>query len=297
MNDKEKEKRGPEPILEAWMKSATKYWDTMSKTWPSDPEKMSRSFLSQADEMGKAKESMESAMRMWGTLSSAICDMESIESFCHGINSVPEILVKMTQSTWERFFLLQEQWMSKASKLGERTEAYTFDNLDQEAFSAWSAIYEEEFRKFFNVPQLGLTRMYQERANQFVDKFNLFQTAMSDFMRVLYLPMEKSLKVMQQKMEEAGAAGDVPHDYHEYYRNWIKTLEGHFMVLFKSPDYTQTLRKTLNAMGEYMIARHEFFQDILHTLPVPTDRDMDDLYKEMYELKKKLKKIEKNLAI
>ena len=139
--------------------------------------------------------------------------------------------------------------------------------------------------------------MYQERANQFVDKFNLFQAAMSDFMRVLYLPMEKSLKVMQQKLEEAGAEGDVPHDYHDYYRNWIKTLEGHFMVLFKSPDYTQTLRKTLNAMGEYMIARHEFFQDILQTLPVPTDRDMDDLYKEIYELKKRLKKIEKNLAV
>ena len=68
------------------------------------------------------------------------------------------------------------------------------------------------------------------------------------------------------------------------------------MTLFKSKDYTSTLRKTLNAMGDYMIARHEFFQDMLQTLPVPTDRDMDDLYKEIYELKKKLKRIEKKVV-
>jgi hypothetical protein len=296
MENTEKEKRGPEPILEAWMKSASKYWESISKMWPTDPEKMVATFIPRSDEKGDAKESIESALRMWGSLSSKMYDIESIESLCKGINSVPEILVKMTESTWKRFFLLQEQWLGRAAKIGDRVEAFTYENLDQEAFDVWSTIYEEEFKKFFNVPQLGLTRMYQERASQFADKFNLFQNAMSEFMRILYLPMEKSLKVMQQKLEEASADGAFPDDYQDTYRLWIKTLEGHFMVLFKSPEYTQTLRKTLNAMGDYMISRHEFFRDILLTLPVPTDRDMDELYKELYELKKRLKSIEKKLA-
>jgi hypothetical protein len=76
---------------------------------------------------------------------------------------------------------------------------------------------------------------------------------------------------------------------------WIKTLEGHYMTLFRSTEYTQAMSKTINAMEDYTVARHEIVQDYLQMFPVPTNEDMDEVYKEIYELKKKVKALEKRL--
>ena len=104
------------------------------------------------------------------------------------------------------------------------------------------------------------------------------------------------MKVLQDKVEEASAAEKAPETFQDYYRIWIRILEGHYMILFKSPEYTQILRKTLNAMEGFMVARYELFEDVLQTLPVATNKDLDALYREIYEVKKKLKVFAKRLA-
>jgi class III poly(R)-hydroxyalkanoic acid synthase PhaE subunit len=183
--------------------------------------------------------------------------------------------------------------MEKAGTLGQKTEAYKFENIDQDAFRAWTEIYEEEFKQFLNIPQLGLTRFYQERMARLADKFNIFQGAMAEFTYLLYLPMEKSFKVMQEKLEQATKEGKFPETSQEYYRIWLRILEGHYMTLFKSPEYTSVLKKTLDATEEFVAARQEVYEDILEMFPVPTNKDMDDLYKELYRLKKRIRDLEK----
>ncbi len=123
----------------------------------------------------------------------------------------------------------------------------------------------------------------------------MFQSSMAEFLSLLYRPVEKSLKVMQERLAEMVDSGKVPQNAKDYYRMWIKVLEGHYMNLFKSPEYTETLRRTLDSIGEFLIARRQMLEDTIQTLPVPTQKEMDELYKEMYLLKKKLKELEKRI--
>ena len=106
--------------------------------------------------------------------------------------------------------------------------------------------------------------------------------------------MEKSFKVMQEKLEALTEEGKLPETSQDYYRMSLKILEGHYMTLFKSPEYTQVLGKTLDAMEEFAVAREEILQDIIQSLPVPSNKEMDDLYKEIYELKKRVRQLEKD---
>jgi polyhydroxyalkanoate synthesis regulator phasin len=46
-------------------------------------------------------------------------------------------------------------------------------------------------------------------------------------------------------------------------------------------------------MSEFSAAKKEILQDFLNTLPVPTHKEMDELYKEIYLLKKRIKELEK----
>jgi hypothetical protein len=112
-------------------------------------------------------------------------------------------------------------------------------------------------------------------------------------MQILMLPFEKTSKVMQEKIEEQVRERSIPEDPHEYYRMWLKILEGHYMTLFKSPEYTKVLAETMNAYEEFLSARNRILEDAMQSLPIPTNKDLDELYKELYQLKNRIKDLEK----
>jgi hypothetical protein len=57
------------------------------------------------------------------------------------------------------------------------------------------------------------------------------------------------------------------------------------------------MHTTLGAFENFVAAKNEILQDFLQALPVPTDKDMDELYQEIYLLKKRLREHEKNHAL
>jgi polyhydroxyalkanoate synthesis regulator phasin len=98
---------------------------------------------------------------------------------------------------------------------------------------------------------------------------------------------------MQEKLTQMAEAGELPDDSKAYYQMWIKILEGHYMTLFKSSEYVSAMSQTLNALENYKMTTEKVLEDILRMLPVPNQKDMDELYKEIYLLKKKVKALEK----
>jgi polyhydroxyalkanoate synthase subunit PhaE len=145
------------------------------------------------------------------------------------------------------------------------------------------------------MPQVGLTRIYQERANDALDKFNRAQVAIGEFLQMLSLPVEKSVKVMQEKLEEQAAEGKVSENFKDYYNMWIKILEGHYMTLYQSPEYAQCMVRTMTAVQEFKLGQQDVLTDMLQSLPIPTNKEMDELYKEFYVLKKTVKEMAKKV--
>jgi class III poly(R)-hydroxyalkanoic acid synthase PhaE subunit len=295
MDHEQQEKTGPESLLAAWIESANDFWRAAAKYWPeaAGASKPGASFQPGAE--SRARESWQSGLKMFQALISALSEPGAMDAFSRGINSLPDIVLGMAKTGWDGYFQLQQQWMERVGKMGQRSEAYQFENLDQGVFKAWRETYEKNFRQFLNIPQLGLTRLYQERMNRVADEFNLYQEAVSEFMHMLYLPVEKSLQVVMVKLEEVSKQGELSDNLKDYYNMWIKILEGHYMTLFKSPEYTRVLSKLLTATEDFKMAKQEVLGDFLSTLPIPTNKDMDELCKEIYLLKKKVKELEKKL--
>lgn len=290
----DKDKTGTD-FLSAWMKTADDVWGNMFRTWSDAAATFRPSAASSSGSSGHAQASLDAAMKTWQILSSTLARPEIMDSMFKGPSTMPEILMKLAQSSLAGFLEFQQKWFERAGRIGKSTEAYTFEDLDENAFRAWKEIYEKEFSQFFNIPQLGLTRFYQEKVNQTLDKFNLFQTAIGEFIRLLYLPVTRSYSVLQEKLGELSEAGELPEDPQKYYQMWIKILEGHYMTLFQSNEYIETMGKTLDAMSEFSAAKNNLLEDILTIFPISTQKDTDDLYKEIYLLKKRIKALEKKL--
>lgn len=294
MNDKTNESLDPKSVLEAWLKTATDFWGPVMEMW-STASGDTETSLSQ--EESRIRKNLESALKSWKAMSSAMSEPEAGKSIFMGIQATPEIVMKMTQTGWDSYLKMQQQWYERLLKMGRSTEAYTFDNLDQEAVTAWGELYEKEFRRLLYMPQLGLTRFYQERTNLTLDRFNQLQVAMAEFLQLLYLPVEKSLQVMQDKMAEMAEEGQIPENPKVHYQNWIKILEGHYMTLLQSPEYVRKMEDTLKAFQNFIGSKNELLHDFLQTLPVATEKDMDELSKEIYVLKKRLREHEEMHAL
>jgi class III poly(R)-hydroxyalkanoic acid synthase PhaE subunit len=287
------EKLAAGSMLETWLKSAQSFWEPMLQQWmPSDQDAGT-----EADEKSKrsrrTRQSLETIMKTWQAIYNVMSQSENLEAQLQGINAVPEITMQIVQSVWDGIFQTQKQWMEKGGTIGEKTSAFTIDEFDQEAIKAWQDIYEKEIQQFYKIPQLGLTRLYQERVNLSADKFNQFQACMAEFLHIILAPLEKSFVTLQNKIQEMAEEGELPDNAKDYYNLWIKVLEGHYMTLYKTPEYTQALASVLAKYEDYKAARDDVLQDALSLLPIPTQKEMDELYKEIYQLKRRIQELER----
>ena len=277
-----------------WLKDATDMWLNLAQTMPSGTDS---ALKTQTAVQNRFTRQLETNLNLLKSFSRMMSEPESASAAANSFSALPEILLKMAGSGFDVAMQIQNHLMEKAGNIGKRTEAYNFDNLDQDVFKALTEIYEKELRQYLKIPPLGLTRFYQERFNELLDKHNLFETTLAEFLSILYLPMEKSFRVLQEKLQEMAEEGHLPSDTKESYGMWLKILEGHYMNLFKSREYTDALHRTLNKLEDFLIAKNDTMRDFLQLMPVVTHRDMDDLYKEFHLLKKRVRELEKKINV
>ena len=101
----------------------------------------------------------------------------------------------------------------------------------------------------------------------------------------------------QEKLTTLAEKNELPSDFQVYYRTWLKILEGHYMNLFQSPEYLQALAKTLSASAAYTKAKKDLMNDLLEQLSMPSSENINGVYKELYDLKKRIKHLEKSISI
>jgi len=285
-----------ESLFAAWMKSAADLWGNIPKIQPDafgafgKPDEKS-----QKGAAYQAQRAFETGSKILRAVGLMLSEPDNLNALFKGTDTLPEFMMNISQQVWDGYFELHKRWTEHAARIGQQTKAYNFENIDQNIFKAAGEIYEKEYRKFLNIPQVGLNRFYQERINRLTDNFTMFQTSLGEFVYMFYVPIEKSFGVMQEKLEQMAESGEIHDNFKDYYNMWIKVLEGHYMKLLQSPEYTEVMNKTINALIKYKQAKDEVMYDVLQKLPIPTNKDMDELYKDFYNLKKKVKELSKRI--
>jgi polyhydroxyalkanoate synthesis regulator phasin len=293
MNEKNEDPFGMASMANIWLKSMGDLWGNMADQWVASQKQQETSTMGRQYSNPKAQAALEATLKNFKAITGVMATPESLAALLKGSGTMPEVLLKLSQSSLSGFFEMQQKMLERFGRLGESAEAYTFQDIDENIFRAWTDTYEKEFKQIFKIPQLGLMRNYQEKANLVADKYNLFQSTLSEFLCLLALPFNKTLQVMQEKLTEMAEGEGLPEETREYYDMWVKVLEGHYMTLFQTPEYTETLARTINTLADFSAARNAALEDLLDTIPVAKQSDMDDMARELYEVKKRIRKLEK----
>ncbi len=293
MEDKTKDPLGIESMMNTWTHSMNDIIKTMSQMMSVYQPAHQSGQQEKKDPDSDTLAAMTAALKNWQILASAMATPESMASLFKGTGTLPEMFTSFAQAVVDSLSELQKKMSQSATWLGETVEAYRFDKIDENTFQVWIEIYEKEFQKFFKIPQLGLTREYQEKINNMMDKFHLSQADKAVFLRLLCLPFQRSMGVMQEELSALAETGRLPDDPNEYYQMWVKILEGHFMTLFQTPEYIEALTKTIGSSTNFSKAKNAVIEDMIKGLPIAQKSEMDDLSREVYELKRRIRRLEK----
>jgi len=291
MTEASSDSNGSKDLYQAWLNSMNQFFSAIP--WMKVEQQGGNGNEKPDSHTKLSQEALLSIFKTWGTISTAMSGPSAASAITSGLAVLPDVMMHFFQTGMTSFVKASEQISAKLKDMGKQSDAYSFEALDQDSLKVWSDFYNREIRQYLKVPQLGLVRFYQERFNETIDKYNIFTTHFTAFMNMIMLPMEKSFKVLQDKIEEQIREGRTPEDPHEYYRQWVKILEGHYMTLFKSSEYAKALAETLSSYENYLSSRNRIVEDAMQSLPIPTNRDLDELYNELYLLKKRVRDLEK----
>jgi class III poly(R)-hydroxyalkanoic acid synthase PhaE subunit len=276
-----------EPLLAAWIKWTMDFWETMAQMGPGLAGR-GRSGDQAPEAGGASGDPWLASLHLWQAFFSLLTEPGTVATVFQGIRAPSKVILRMAQAGWGGYFYLHRQWLEGWQGDGFPSGEDGYENLDQDIFKACNEIFEYDFHRLLNLPQLGLTGLPQERVNRATEKFNQFQAAMAEFIYLLYLPVKKSLRAMRG-VGGAGRQENPSEDFKDYYKGWLKIMEGHYMTLFQSPEYIRTLTHTLHALEEFTTAKQELLSETMAALGLPTRREMDELYREIYLLKKNMK--------
>jgi class III poly(R)-hydroxyalkanoic acid synthase PhaE subunit len=285
-----------------WQKTVHEYLNPLFKPWtgmfqpPENKEPLQPKGPENKEPLqpkGRLDESLQATARMWQTTIEAMGEPSALDNLQKAAGMMPNLSFDFTQLCLQGIAKLQGQAGEWITKRGAALTSADIQELDRELIKNLTETYEKELSRYLKVPQIGLNRLYQERMLHAVDKQHTLQLMLSEFLHTLYLPIEKSLNSLQQKMAEMAEAGPLDEKSKTYYKLWIKLLEGHYMELFKQPEYAEVLCKTLSALNEFVGARQTVVNDLLKQINIPSNLDLDELSKEIYLLKKRVRLLEK----
>lgn len=265
-----------ENMFSAWNKASKDYWDTTNKFWS---EAVQDKTLLKQDDMSRQLDSM------WQAFSQSL---NLPDSGSKGPNAGLDLFTKLLDPFWSAVL------SSQAADPGKEPKAEDLRTLTRQFSKNWYDLFEKEFRQVLNIPQLGLTRYYQEHAARAVEKFNDFQSEVTKFINLLCEPLVETTQTVREEVKKAREGGEeTVKDYKAQYKLWINRLEASYLDLLKSPEYTDALSDVLKALRDYKLTKQQYLIDLMQDLPVPTHKDMDELYKEIYTLKKRVKELER----
>lgn len=164
----------------------------------------------------------------------------------------------------------------------------------QDFFDLWLKAYETTYGKLIEMPIMGPTREHAERLRSHFDAtINLYSAWMgsiasfqSVFLEATRRTREK-VETMAAKEEEVG-----PESAKEFYDLWMETFSETFKEFLKSQFFSSDLSKLASDSMGYMRSYRDMLENnLLKPANLPTRTELDEINKDVYELRKQVKSL------
>jgi class III poly(R)-hydroxyalkanoic acid synthase PhaE subunit len=150
--------------------------------------------------------------------------------------------------------------------------------------------YQESVGKYLAAPQFGIPRETLQQINIAISAYHKFMGAVGDFLIRFSTPFKKSMDILQQTILDRERTDEGFKNTKEVYNFAVKIFEQEYDDWLKSPAGVQCVANMVDNYLEYRKKLNPVKDIWLKSLSIPTKREMEDVYRGIYDLKKKTRK-------
>lgn len=141
----------------------------------------------------------------------------------------------------------------------------------------------------------GTNKHNMETMQDIANQMAVYNLKNSQLQYVMY---QTALKANDELAEELYAKmrnGEQMENFTKVYQNWLNKIDAHFVKLFETEEYSKMMAET-SAMQLRLKKQIEgMMEKAMGHLPLINRTEMDELYKTIYELRKRVNALEKQL--
>lgn len=163
-------------------------------------------------------------------------------------------------------------------------------------FHTMFGAFDSTVGRVFHVPAVGKDREKVELLLRSLDDLSVYLAKNTVFEHAMYVTGLAAFEQMIAAVADKMSRGEEFKDFSEFFNLWITVNEKAYSALFKTRDYAKMQGEVLEAS---LNVRKHFFklaELYLYDLPIALRSEMDDLYKTVYDLKKKVRVLEQQLG-
>jgi class III poly(R)-hydroxyalkanoic acid synthase PhaE subunit len=153
------------------------------------------------------------------------------------------------------------------------------------------------FGKALKMPKVGKDREKIELMMASLDKTSVYMAKNTEFQYRLYVTGENAMKKVVQAIVDKVKSGDEIKHYDEFFKIWTDINEEEFFQLFQSEDFSKLQSVLLDSALDTRRHIQKLMELYLEDFPIALRSEMNDLYKTIYDLKRKVRGLEKKLNV
>ena len=291
----------------AWMKQGMDAWT--SAAGPTSQGLAGQIFGSQANMM-KSLELMTNMWKMFGPQIEAGGDWQSAmrqytEKWAENILGAPKRVTSTTTDTAELFKSFLGEWGPLLKPwLGAVNEAAMsghFGGLLMGGSEGLSRLMnigqdlEPAFEGFSDIPSVGVSREQNAKIMRAFDAWVDFRKVHVKYQATLAKIMGQAVESMMEQLAKHAKEGKEINSVRELMKIWVRTADQTFTDVYSTEEY-HALQHDLSAAGmTYKIKQQEVLDMIFKMLNMPSRAELDDAYLTLYNLKKEVRTLKKEL--
>ncbi len=161
-----------------------------------------------------------------------------------------------------------------------------WEEFAKKFFQQSQELYQENLGKYLNTPQFGLYREPLMKITTVIEAYRTFLAEVGDFSEKFNVPFTQSLEIFQEALSDHKKEGDT-QVYKKVSTLFMSILGKQYDEFLKTPECAKGVASVIHKYVEFQQQINTVMEIWGRWLSIPTKGDMEEVYKELYHLKKK----------
>jgi hypothetical protein len=157
-------------------------------------------------------------------------------------------------------------------------------------------IYEDGIGKFIKMPAVGPSRYAMEKGKNWLDSAIKYQIVLMDFFQNIVQPLIQVSSRILDAAKDTIEAEPTEESMQKLYFMLLDEGEKAYNQFFKSKQYLATMQMTMDAYLEFQSNYEKMIVEMLKGTPIVTKPDIEDVYRELHEHRKKIRELDKKIS-